>query len=191
MMLKTYLGVIEDESGLHYLRPETAQGIFVNFLNVMQASRKKPPFGIAQTGKSFRNEITPGNFIFRTREFEQMEMEFFVKPGEDEEWHQYWIDERTRWYTDLGINPDNLRHYEHPQEKLSHYSKRTVDIEYRFNFTGSEWGELEGIANRTDFDLDDPHEALGHRPRLLRPGERREVHALRHRAGGRPVALAS
>ena len=153
MMLKTHLGVIEDESGLHYLRPETAQGIFINFANVMQASRKKPPFGIAQTGKSFRNEITPGNFIFRTREFDQMEMEFFVKPGEDETWHQYWIDERTTWYTDLGINPDNLRHFEHPKEKLSHYAKRTVDIEYRFGFTGSEWGELEGIANRTDFDL--------------------------------------
>ena len=152
-MLKTHLGVLEDESGLHYLRPETAQGIFVNFANVVTSTRQKPPFGIAQTGKSFRNEITPGNFIFRTREFEQMEMEFFVKPGEDEEWHQYWIDERTRWYTDLGINPDNLRHYEHAQEKLSHYSKRTVDIEYRFNFPGSEWGELEGIANRTDFDL--------------------------------------
>jgi glycyl-tRNA synthetase len=153
MMLKTYLGVVEDESGLHYLRPETAQGIFVNFKNVEGAARKKPPFGIAQTGKSFRNEITPGNFIFRTREFEQMEMEFFVVPGTDEEWHQYWIDERTRWYVDLGIKADNLRHYEHPKEKLSHYSKRTVDIEYRFNFTGSEWGELEGIANRTDFDL--------------------------------------
>ena len=153
MMLKTYLGVIEDESGLHYLRPETAQGIFVNFKNVEGAARKKPPFGIAQVGKSFRNEITPGNFIFRTREFEQMEMEFFVVPGTDEEWHQYWIDERTRWYVDLGIKADNLRHFEHPKEKLSHYSKRTVDIEYRFNFTGSEWGELEGIANRTDFDL--------------------------------------
>ena len=153
MMLKTYLGVIEDESGLHYLRPETAQGIFVNFNNVLQTSRKKPPFGIAQTGKSFRNEITPGNFIFRTREFEQMEMEFFVKPGEDEEWHEYWIEERTRWYTDLGIDPANLRHFEHPEEKLSHYAKRTVDIEYRFNFAGNEWGELEGIANRTDFDL--------------------------------------
>jgi glycyl-tRNA synthetase len=153
MMLKTYLGVVEDESGLHYLRPETAQGIFVNFKNVEGAARKKPPFGIAQVGKSFRNEITPGNFIFRTREFEQMEMEFFVPPGSDEEWHQYWIDERTRWYVELGITADNLRHYEHPKEKLSHYSKRTVDIEYRFNFTGSEWGELEGIANRTDFDL--------------------------------------
>jgi glycyl-tRNA synthetase len=113
----------------------------------------KPPFGIAQMGKSFRNEITPGNFIFRTREFEQLEMEFFVKPGEDEDWHQYWIDERTRWYTDLGIDRDHLRHFEHPQEKLSHYSTRTVDIEYRFRFQGSEWGELEGIANRTDFDL--------------------------------------
>jgi glycyl-tRNA synthetase len=152
-LLKTYLGVIEDESGLHYLRPETAQGIFLNFANVVTSSRKKPPFGIAQIGKSFRNEITPGNFIFRTREFEQMEMEFFVKPGEDEKWHQYWIDERTQWYIDLGIRPENLRHYEHPHEKLSHYSKRTVDIEYRFNFAGSEWGELEGIANRTDYDL--------------------------------------
>ncbi len=113
----------------------------------------KPPFGIAQVGKSFRNEITPGNFIFRTREFEQMEMEFFVEPGTDETWHQYWIDERHRWYTDLGINPDNLRLYEHPAEKLSHYSKRTVDIEYRFGFSSGEFGELEGVANRTDFDL--------------------------------------
>jgi glycyl-tRNA synthetase len=153
MMLKTYLGPVEDESGLHYLRPETAQGIFVNFANVMGAARKKPPFGIGQIGKSFRNEITPGNFIFRTREFEQMEMEYFVEPGTDEEWHQYWIDQRTDWYADLGISRENLRHYEHPKEKLSHYSTRTVDIEYRFGFQGSEWGELEGIANRTDFDL--------------------------------------
>jgi len=153
MMLKTYLGPIEDESGLHYLRPETAQGIFVNFANVQQSSRMKVPFGIGQVGKSFRNEITPGNFIFRTREFEQMEMEFFCEPGTDEEWHQHWIDERTNWYVDLGIARDNLRHYEHPAEKLSHYSKRTVDIEYRFGFAGGDWGELEGIANRTDFDL--------------------------------------
>jgi glycyl-tRNA synthetase len=152
-LLRTYLGVVEDESGLHYLRPETAQGIFLNFLNVVTSSRRKPPFGIAQIGKSFRNEVTPGNFIFRTREFEQMELEFFVKPGTDEEWHQYWIDERTRWYVDLGIREENLRHYEHPGEKRSHYSTRTVDIEYRFNFAGTEWGELEGIANRTDFDL--------------------------------------
>ncbi len=153
MMLKTHLGAVESEEGMHYLRPETAQGIFVNFLNVLTTSRRKPPFGIGQIGKSFRNEITPGNFIFRTREFEQMEMEFFVEPGSDEEWHQYWIDERMRWYTDLGIKADNLRLYEHPREKLAHYAKRTVDIEYRFRFGGQEWGELEGIANRTDFDL--------------------------------------
>ncbi|MDR3360196.1 MAG: glycine--tRNA ligase [Bifidobacteriaceae bacterium] len=152
-LLRTFLGPVEDEKGLHYLRPETAQGIFVNFANVLASSRKKPPFGIGQVGKSFRNEITPGNFIFRTREFEQMEMEFFVVPGTDEEWHQYWIDLRTDWYVDLGIKRDNLRHHEHPKEKLSHYSKRTVDIEYRFKFQGGEWGELEGIANRTDFDL--------------------------------------
>jgi glycyl-tRNA synthetase len=152
-LLKTFLGPVDDEAGLHYLRPETAQGIFVNFANVLTTSRKKPPFGIGQIGKSFRNEITPGNFIFRTREFEQMEMEFFVKPGEDEQWHQYWIDYRMKWYTDLGIDPENLRLYEHAQEKLSHYSKRTVDIEYRFEFQGSAWGELEGVANRTDFDL--------------------------------------
>ncbi|MEU6712385.1 glycine--tRNA ligase [Nonomuraea sp. NPDC046802] len=160
-LLKTYLGPVEDESGLAYLRPETAQGIFINYLNVQQSARKKIPFGIGQVGKSFRNEITPGNFIFRTREFEQMEMEFFVKPGTDEEWHQYWIDERFRWYSDLGINKDNLRLYEHPQEKLSHYAKRTVDVEYRFGFTGSEWGELEGIANRTDFDLTAHSKASG------------------------------
>ncbi len=152
-LLKTSLGPVEDESGLHYLRPETAQGIFVNFNNVLNAARMKPPFGIGQMGKSFRNEITPGNFIFRTREFEQMEMEFFVKPGEDEEWHEYWIQERYNWYVNLGINPENLRLFEHPKEKLSHYSKRTVDIEYRFGFQGGEFGELEGVANRTDFDL--------------------------------------
>lgn len=152
-LLKTYLGPVDDEEGLHYLRPETAQGIFVNFKNVKETARKKPPFGIAQIGKSFRNEITPGNFIFRTREFEQMEMEFFVKPGEDAEWHKYWIDTRLAWYTDLGIDPENLRLFEHPKEKLSHYSAGTTDIEYRFRFQGSEWGELEGIANRTDYDL--------------------------------------
>ena len=152
-MLRTYLGAVEDESALHYLRPETAQGIFVNFLNVMTTARKKPPFGIAQTGKSFRNEITPGNFIFRTREFEQMEMEFFVEPGTDEKWHEYWLEQRWNWYVDLGIDAENLRFFEHPKEKLSHYSTRTVDIEYRFGFGGSEFAELEGIANRTDFDL--------------------------------------
>ena len=152
-LLKTTLGPVEDESGLHYLRPETAQGIFVNFNNVLNSARMKPPFGIGQMGMSFRNEITPGNFIFRTREFEQMEMEFFVKPGEDESWHEYWIQERYNWYVNLGINPENLRLFEHPKEKLSHYSKRTVDIEYRFGFQGGEFGELEGVANRTDYDL--------------------------------------
>ena len=153
MMLKTYLGPIESEEGMHYLRPETAQGIFVNFANVVTTSRRKPPFGIGQIGKSFRNEITPGNFIFRTREFEQMEMEFFVEPDTAPQWHKYWIDTRLQWYTDLGINRDNLRLFEHPLEKLSHYSAGTTDIEYRFGFGGNPWGELEGIANRTDFDL--------------------------------------
>ncbi len=152
-MLQTHLGPTQDESGLAYLRPETAQGIFINYALVQAAARKKPPFGIAQIGKSFRNEITPGNFIFRTREFEQMEMEFFVEPGTDEEWHERWIAERMRWFTDLGIAPENLRQYEHPQEKLSHYAKRTVDLEYRFQLGGKEFDELEGIANRTDFDL--------------------------------------
>ncbi|WKD58903.1 glycine--tRNA ligase [Corynebacterium caspium] len=152
-LMKTYLGPVDDAEGLHYLRPETAQGIFVNFKNVMTTARMKPPFGIANIGKSFRNEITPGNFIFRTREFEQMEMEFFVKPGTDEQWHQYWIDQRMQWYLDLGMKAENLRLYEHKKEDLSHYSKRTVDIEYAFGFQNSKFGELEGIANRTDYDL--------------------------------------
>ncbi|WP_199040430.1 glycine--tRNA ligase [Glycomyces salinus] len=152
-LMKTYLGATEESENEHYLRPETAQGIFVNFTNVMTSSRRKPPFGIAQTGKSFRNEITPGNFIFRTREFEQMEMEYFVEPGTDEEWFDYWIQQRWDWYVDLGLSESNLRRFEHPKDKLSHYSKRTIDIEYRFQFGGGEFGELEGIANRTDFDL--------------------------------------
>ncbi|WP_427870287.1 glycine--tRNA ligase [Leucobacter luti] len=160
-LLKTFLGPVDDEAGMHYLRPETAQGIFVNFANVLQSARMKPPFGIGQIGKSFRNEITPGNFIFRTREFEQMEMEFFVEPGTDEEWQEYWMNERMAWYVGLGIDPENLRFFEHPQEKLSHYSKRTADIEYRFGFTGGEWGELEGIANRTNFDLSTHSEHSG------------------------------
>jgi glycyl-tRNA synthetase len=152
-LLRTFLGATEDQSGLAYLRPETAQGIFINYRNVLQTSRRKIPFGIGQIGKSFRNEITPGNFIFRTREFEQMEMEFFVKPGTDEEWHEHWIAARFGWYVDLGVRKENLRLYEHPAENRSHYSKRTVDVEYRYGFPGTEWGELEGIANRTDFDL--------------------------------------
>ena len=151
LMFETYMGPVKTPENLAYLRPETAQGIFVNFKNVLQTSRVKVPFGIAQIGKSFRNEITPGNFIFRTREFEQMEMEFFVEPGTDEAWHEYWIEERWNWYTNLGLKEENLRHYEHPKEKLSHYSKRTVDLEYNYASVG--WSELEGIANRTDFDL--------------------------------------
>jgi glycyl-tRNA synthetase len=151
LMFETYMGPVKTPENLAYLRPETAQGIFVNFKNVLQTSRVKVPFGIAQIGKSFRNEITPGNFIFRTREFEQMEMEFFVEPGTDEAWHEYWIDERWNWYTNLGLKEENLRRYEHPKEKLSHYSKRTVDLEYNYASVG--WSELEGIANRTDFDL--------------------------------------
>ena len=160
-LLKTFLGPVEEASGLHYLRPETAQGIFINYANVVTSSRRKPPFGIAQIGKSFRNEITPGNFIFRTREFEQMEMEFFVEPSSAPEWHEYWLEARMAWYTDLGIDAANLRFFEHPKEKLSHYSARTADIEYRFRFGGSEWGELEGVANRTDFDLRTHSEASG------------------------------
>jgi glycyl-tRNA synthetase len=151
LMFETYMGPVKTPENLAYLRPETAQGIFVNFKNVLQTSRVKVPFGIAQQGKSFRNEITPGNFIFRTREFEQMEMEFFVEPGTDEEWHEYWIEERFNWYLGLGLKAENLRRYEHPQEKLSHYAKRTVDIEYDYASVG--WSELEGIANRTDYDL--------------------------------------
>src|SRR5260370_21909870 len=133
-MLRTYLGATEDESRLAYLRPDTAQGILINYRHALQTSRRKIPFGIGQTGKSFRNEITPGNFIFRTREFEQMEMEFFVKPGTDEQWHEQWIQARMAWHTDLGLSPDNLRLFEHPAEKRSFYSKRTVHIEYRFRF---------------------------------------------------------
>jgi glycyl-tRNA synthetase len=151
LMFKTHMGPVEDSSNAVYLRPETAQGMFVDFMSVQQTSRKKIPFGIAQQGKSFRNEITPGNFVFRTREFEQMEMEFFVKPGTDDEWQDYWLKERMSWYTDLGIRAENVRLREHEADELSHYAKRTYDIEY--NFPGMGWSELEGIANRTDFDL--------------------------------------
>ncbi len=168
-MLRTYLGAVEDTSAPAYLRPETAQGIFINYRNVLQTSRKKVPFGIGQIGKSFRNEITPGNFIFRTREFEQMELEYFVVPGTDEDWHQRWIDERLAWHVDLGISKENLRLYEHPEDKLSHYAKRTVDIEYRFGFTGTEWGELEGLANRTDYDLGTHEKASGQDLKYLDP----------------------
>jgi glycyl-tRNA synthetase len=150
LMFKTYAGPVEDAGALVWLRPETAQGIFVDFTQVMASSRKKIPFGIAQRGKSFRNEITPGNFIFRTREFEQMEMEYFVKPGTDEDAHQYWIDERFDWYLRLGMRREKLRLREHAADELSFYSKRTVDVEYEFPWG---WAELEGIANRGDYDL--------------------------------------
>ncbi|MDP8265609.1 MAG: glycine--tRNA ligase [Candidatus Aceula meridiana] len=150
LMMKTYLGAVEDENSLSYLRPETAQGIFVNFANVVDTSRKKLPFGIAQIGKSFRNEITPGNFIFRTREFEQMEIEYFTNPKDADAIHQQWIDERFNWYIALGIHKEALRLRKHGDKELAHYAKGCTDIEYEFPFG---WSELEGIANRTDFDL--------------------------------------
>jgi glycyl-tRNA synthetase len=151
LMFKTHMGPAEDTAHVVYLRPETAQGMFVDYLTVQQTSRKKIPFGIAQQGKSFRNEITPHNFVFRTREFEQMEMEFFVKPGTDDEWQDYWLKERMSWFVDLGLREEKLRLREHEADELSHYAKRTYDIEYDFPQMG--WSELEGIANRTDFDL--------------------------------------
>jgi glycyl-tRNA synthetase len=150
LMFKTHVGPVEDSANEAYLRPETAQGIFTNFMNVLQTSRKRPPFGIAQIGKSFRNEITPGNFVFRTREFEQMEMEYFVPPGEGPKWFEYWCAERMRWYAELGIPEDKLRLRSHDAEELSHYSTGTADVEFLYPWG---WGELEGIAQRTDYDL--------------------------------------
>ena len=158
LMLKTFLGPVEDEASVAYLRPETAQGIFVNFENVLNATRRKLPFGIAQAGKAFRNEITTGNFIFRTREFEIMELEYFVRPGEDEESHGQWVEESKRWYTDLGLPEERLKLREHEAGELAHYSKATVDIEYEFPWG---WGEIGGIANRTDYDLRAHSEASG------------------------------
>ena len=160
-LVKTYLGAVSSEAGLHFLRPETAQGIFVNFLNVVNATRQKPPFGIGQIGKAFRNEITPGNFIFRTREFEQMEIEFFTKPDEAPDWFDRWVEECWNWFVDLGIDPDNLRSFDVPDGERAHYSARTIDFEYKFGFAGSEWGELMGIANRTDYDLSQHHKHSG------------------------------
>jgi glycyl-tRNA synthetase len=161
LMFQTNAGPVASEGSTVWLRPETAQGMFVNFATIQRATRKKPPFGIAQVGKSFRNEITPGNFIFRTREFEQMEMEYFVEPGTDEQWHRYWIEERTDWYVDLGIRRENLRIREHGADELSHYAKRTVDVEYYFPDASLGWSELEGLANRTDFDLSAHAQASG------------------------------
>jgi glycyl-tRNA synthetase len=150
LMFKTFIGPVEDQSSTVYLRPETAQGIFVNFSNILTAMRRKIPFGIAQIGKAFRNEITPGNFTFRTREFEQMEIEFFVKPGTDQEWHDYWVKERFEWYKRYGIKSENLQLREHGKDELAHYARSCFDVEYLFPMG---WSELEGIANRTDFDL--------------------------------------
>src|SRR5690554_454412 len=160
-LMKTFLGAVDNETGLHYLRPETAQGIFVNFNNVLTVSRKKPPFGIAQIGKAFRNEITPGNFIFRTREFEQMEIEYFTPPGDADASFDEWVEASWNWFVDLGVNPDNMRRFDVPDEERAHYSASTIDLEYRFGFQGSEWSELMGIANRTGFDLGAHSEASG------------------------------
>lgn len=172
LMFKTFMGPVEDESSITYLRPETAQGIFVNFDNVLQTSRKKLPFGIAQIGKSFRNEITPGNFIFRTREFEQMEIEYFVKPGTDEEWYRRWVQERLQWYIRYGIRPQNLRLREHTPKELAHYAKACTDIEYNFPMG---WSELEGIANRTDFDLKQHSKYSGRELYYLDPDTRQRL----------------
>lgn len=158
LMFKTFVGPLEDDASVAYLRPETAQGIFVNFANVQTTSRKKPPFGIAQIGKSFRNEITPGNFIFRTREFEQMEMEFFVPPADSQKWFEYWCAERFSWYLDLGIPEDMLRLRPHDPDELSHYSTGTADVEFAYPWG---WGELEGVANRGDYDLKQHSEFSG------------------------------
>ena len=158
LMFKTHAGPVEDEGTVAYLRPETAQGMFTNFLNVLNTTRKKPPFGIAQVGKSFRNEITPGNFVFRTREFEQMELEFFVPPAEASTWYDYWINERFAWYQNLGIDPSHIRIRHHDPEELSHYSAGTADVEFLFPWG---WGELEGVANRTDYDLRAHSDASG------------------------------
>jgi glycyl-tRNA synthetase len=158
LMFKTFIGPVEDTGAVVYLRPETAQGIFVNFLNVQSAARQKLPFGIAQIGKAFRNEINTKNFLFRTREFEQMEMQYFVKEGEDKKFYDYWKAERLHWFKDLGMKPDKLRYHDHPEAKLAHYAKTAVDIEYEFPFG---WGEIEGIHNRTDFDLSSHEEFSG------------------------------
>ena len=160
LMFKTFMGPVEDSTATIYLRPETAQGIYVNFLNVQGAARQKVPFGIAQIGKAFRNEITPGNFIFRTREFEQAEMQFFVKPGDDDEWFDRWMEIRMQWHKDLGIRPEKLRFHEHGPDELAHYAKKAYDIEYEFPFG---WREFEGIHNRTDFDLSRHQEHSGKR----------------------------
>jgi glycyl-tRNA synthetase len=189
LMFETTVGPVKESGSVAYLRPETAQGIFVNFKNVLQFARKKPPFGIAQVGKSFRNEITPGNFIFRTREFEQMEMEFFVPPAEAERWFEHWLTERELWYVNLGIRPDHLRLRAHDEDELSHYSSATSDVEYLFPIG---WSELEGIANRGDFDLSRHAEYSGEKLEYFdqSTGERYVPHVIEPAAGADRATLA-
>src|SRR5947208_535507 len=188
-MFKTHAGPVEDEGAEVYLRPETAQGMFLDFASVLQTTRKRPPFGIAQIGKSFRNEITPGNFVFRTREFEQMEMEYFVPPAEANTWFEYWCAERMAWYQSLGIPEDRLRLREHDKEELSHYSARTADVEFAFPWG---WGELEGIANRTDYDLKAHSAASGERLEYFEPstGERYVPYVIEPAAGATRAMMA-
>jgi glycyl-tRNA synthetase len=189
LMFETTIGPVKESGSVAYLRPETAQGIFINFKNVLQFSRKKPPFGIAQIGKSFRNEITPGNFIFRTREFEQMEMEFFVPPAEAPQWFEHWLAERMRWYVELGIRPDHLHLRAHDQDELSHYSSGTSDVEYLFPIG---WSELEGIANRGNFDLTQHAEFSGEKLEYFDQvsGERYVPHVIEPAAGADRATLA-
>jgi glycyl-tRNA synthetase len=189
LMFQTFMGPVQDDAARIFLRPETAQGIFVNFKNVLQFSRKRPPFGIAQVGKAFRNEITPGNFVFRTREFEQMELEFFVPPDEAERWFEHWCEQRMRWYTDLGIRADRLRLRAHGADELSHYSSGTSDVEYLFPMG---WSELEGIANRGDFDLTQHAEASGEKLDYVDPqtGDRYVPHVIEPSAGADRGTLA-
>jgi glycyl-tRNA synthetase len=189
LMFETTVGAVKEEGSVVYLRPETAQGIFLNFKNYLQFSRKKPPFGIAQIGKSFRNEITPGNFIFRTREFEQMEMEFFVPPAEAEQWFEHWLQQRRDWYLKLGIRPDHLRLRAHDQDELSHYSSGTSDVEYLFPIG---WSELEGVANRGDFDLKAHAEHSGQKLEYVdtASGERYVPHVIEPAAGADRAMLA-
>ena len=188
-MFETHMGPVAESGSEIFLRPETAQGIFVNFKNVLQFARKKPPFGIAQVGKSFRNEITPGNFIFRTREFEQMEIEFFVPPAEAEQWHEHWMEQRMSWYTTLGIRASHLQLRAHGQDELSHYSSATSDIEYEFPMGFS---ELEGVANRGDFDLTRHQEFSGQKMDYVDPGtgDRYIPHVIEPSAGADRATLA-
>jgi glycyl-tRNA synthetase len=189
LMFKTHAGPVENEGAVAYLRPETAQGMFINFKNVLETSRKRPPFGIAQVGKSFRNEITPGNFVFRTREFEQMEMEYFVPPAESQQWYEYWCQERYRWYVDLGIPEEKLRLRPHADDELSHYSSGTSDVEFLFPWG---WDELEGIANRGDFDLTAHAKHSGERLEYFdqAAGERYVPHVIEPAAGATRTAMA-